>query len=139
VSFNYNTTKDGTSDAGYNITSAETEMSHMFYVTLGNTGYFTKSGGLTSCYGKSCLDNTGPFSNLQPYSYWSGTEYEKYPAYAWNFQMDTGSQTASTKNTLFAYAWAVSPGDVAAVPEAHTYGLMLAGLGLVGWRVRRRK
>ncbi|MDP3135036.1 MAG: PEP-CTERM sorting domain-containing protein, partial [Burkholderiaceae bacterium] len=28
---------------------------------------------------------------------------------------------------------------VAAVPEAETYGMMLAGLGLVGFMVRRRK
>lgn len=31
-----------------------------------------------------------------------------------------------------------SPGLVAAVPEASTYGMMLAGLGLVGFAVRRR-
>lgn len=30
-------------------------------------------------------------------------------------------------------------GTVAAVPEASTYGMMLAGLGLVGFAVRRRK
>jgi hypothetical protein len=29
-------------------------------------------------------------------------------------------------------------GTVAAVPEASTYGMMLAGLGLVGFAVRRR-
>lgn len=31
------------------------------------------------------------------------------------------------------------PGLIAAVPEASTYGMMLAGLGLVGFAVRRRK
>jgi hypothetical protein len=30
-------------------------------------------------------------------------------------------------------------GNIAAVPEASTYGMMLAGLGLVGFAVRRRK
>lgn len=30
-------------------------------------------------------------------------------------------------------------GTVGAVPEASTYGMMLAGLGLVGFAVRRRK
>jgi hypothetical protein len=29
---------------------------------------------------------------------------------------------------------AISP-----VPEAHTYGMMLAGLGLIGWKIRRRR
>jgi len=32
-----------------------------------------------------------------------------------------------------------APGLIAAVPEASTYGMMLAGLGLVGFAVRRRK
>lgn len=32
-----------------------------------------------------------------------------------------------------------SPGLIAAVPEASTYGMMLAGLGMVGFAVRRRK
>ncbi|MCA1925847.1 MAG: hypothetical protein LDL16_06175 [Thiobacillus sp.] len=34
-------------------------------------------------------------------------------------------------------AWAVSSGDVevAAIPEAKVYVLMLAGLVLIGWRV----
>ncbi|HQT30184.1 MAG TPA: PEP-CTERM sorting domain-containing protein [Thiobacillus sp.] len=35
-------------------------------------------------------------------------------------------------------AWNVT-GTIAAVPEASTYGMMLAGLGLVGFAVRRRK
>jgi hypothetical protein len=33
----------------------------------------------------------------------------------------------------------VASGSIAAVPEASTYGMMLAGLGLVGFAVRRRK
>lgn len=33
----------------------------------------------------------------------------------------------------------VSTNAVAAIPEPSTYALMLAGLGLVGWAVRRRK
>ena len=32
-----------------------------------------------------------------------------------------------------------APGLITAVPEASTYGMMLAGLGLVGFAVRRRK
>jgi len=37
------------------------------------------------------------------------------------------------------YAWAVRDGDVAAVPEADTWAMLLAGLGLVGAAARRRK
>ncbi|MDP3584860.1 MAG: PEP-CTERM sorting domain-containing protein [Thiobacillus sp.] len=28
---------------------------------------------------------------------------------------------------------------ISPVPEAHTYGLMLAGLGLIGWKIKRRR
>lgn len=35
--------------------------------------------------------------------------------------------------------WTLQGTAVAAVPEASTYGMMLAGLGLVGFAVRRRK
>ena len=37
------------------------------------------------------------------------------------------------------YAWLVHDGDVVVVPEPSTYVLMLAGLGLVGYAIRRSK
>jgi hypothetical protein len=40
--------------------------------------------------------------------------------------------------TNYMYAWAVRPGDVAAVPEPETYSMLLAGLGMMGWAVRRK-
>jgi MYXO-CTERM domain-containing protein len=47
-----------------------------------------------------------------------------------------GQERHEKANNL--YALAVSPGDVAAAPEAQTYALILVGLGLIGWRARRR-
>ena len=141
VSFNYTYTSNGSTDGGYNITSPNSEMAYMFYVNLGNPGYYTPAGAVSGCYvsypSNTCLDNVGPFSNLQPDVYWSGSEYAPVPGSAWYFDMNYGYQDAYGKYGDF-YAWAVSPGDVAAVPEAETYALMLAGLGLVGWRARRR-
>lgn len=29
--------------------------------------------------------------------------------------------------------------QISPIPEAHTYGMMLAGLGLIGWRIKRRR
>jgi len=29
--------------------------------------------------------------------------------------------------------------QISPVPEAHTYGMMLAGLGLIGWKIKRRR
>ena len=105
------------------------EMGHLFYSELGGTA------------GLSILTSADPdlakFTNLQAFYYWSGTEYAPNTGYAWTFRLSGGYQTVAGKSNGL-YALAVSPGDVAAVPEAETYALMLAGLGLIGWRMRRR-
>lgn len=139
TSFNYDYSNTGSTDWGFNITSPQSEMAHLYYVTLGNSGYLTPAGAYSSCYAgdHTCLDNVGPFANLQTYHYWSSTEFAPNSSYAWDLNFDEGYQAAPPKRAG-AYALAVSPGDVAAVPEAETYALMLAGLGLIGWRVRRR-
>jgi hypothetical protein len=149
VSFNYNPSADGSTDFGYNISKAGTpyagstasEMAHLFYTTLGNSGYFTPSDAVSGCYvspGNTCLDNTTPFDNLQAYFYWSATEFAPETDSAYYFDFGLGSQSVANGSSYF-YALAVSPGDVAAVPEGQTYALMLSGLGLVGLAARRRK
>jgi hypothetical protein len=139
TSFNYSYSPNGSTDYGYNITSTQSEMAYMYYVNLGNLGDFTPSGAISGCYKivGGCLDNVGPFSNLKPYVYWSATGSVADPANAWRFSMIVGSQAAVNKSSVY-YAWAVSPGDVAAVPEAQTYAMMLAGLGLVSFAARRK-
>lgn len=129
-------------DCGYNVAPTSSEMAHLYFVTLGNQSYFTTTGVESGAYAgganpNSTLDNTGPFTNFQSSYYWSGTEYAPDPSGAWLFGTDSGTQGGGDKADSF-YALAVSPGDVAAVPEAETYALMLAGLGLIGWRARRR-
>ena len=149
------TTWDHGVDAGYNIT-APSEMSNMFYNVLGNTAGYDINGAATSCAGTAgaaptgpndfyCLTNTGPFSHLQSYAYWSATEFAPDTNKAWGFNMNRGMQSwdNKTKTTLPPgyYAWAVHPGDVvSAVPEPATVWLLLGGLfGLVSmvWRKSR--
>lgn len=132
----------GGTDCGYNVDPASSEMAHLYYVTLGNQSYYTTTGAYSGAYDggsnlASTLDNVGPFINFQSFHYWSGTEFAADPLGAWVIYTLTGYQHGYNKaNSL--YALAVSPGDVAAVPEAETYALMLVGLGLIGWRARRR-
>lgn len=128
-------------DCGYNVNPASSEVAHLYFTELGNLSYYTTTGAVSGAYAgganpTSTLDNTGPFINFQSH-YWSGTEHALYADSVWVFRTYDGNQYFDYKSYRF-FALAVRPGDVAAVPEAETYALMLAGLGLVGWRARRR-
>ena len=129
-------------DCGYNVDTASSEMAHLYFTELGNLSYYTTTGADSGAFAggsnpNSTLDNVGPFTNFQSDGYWSGTEYAPNRSDAWHFNTGYGYQGGGDKTNIF-YALAVRPGDVAAVPEAQTYALMLAGLGLIGWRARRR-
>lgn len=121
-------------DCGYNVDTYTGEMAHLFYDELYNKATYDTDG--YSQLGEGLI-NTRPFINLQRDDYWTGTEYAPDTGGAWTFFFPYGLQNAYFKDAAF-YALAVSPGDVGAVPEAETYALMLAGLGLIGWRARRR-
>ncbi|MGA9165549.1 MAG: PEP-CTERM sorting domain-containing protein [Thiobacillus sp.] len=111
------------------------EMGHLFYVDLGGvagTSIATTHNAATYSL----------FSNIQPGTYWSGTSVPS-ASLLWAFDMDTGRQhTADAVGDYITYpthyAWAVRNGDVAAVPEADTWAMLLAGLGLVSLAARRR-
>ena len=135
---------DGTTTAGYNITSSE--MGHLFYTELGNLGVYDTAGNPQSGYG---FNNTGPFQNLIDSVYWSGTEHSAVPGSekAWVFSFNVGEQTLQHRS-IWYYALAVHPGDVSAgagsggggpapIPEPSTWLLIGAGLlRLVGYRAR---
>ncbi len=100
---------DGTTTAGFNITSSE--MGHLFYTSLGNLAYYDTKGKVQA--GWAGLKNTGPFKNLKPDSYMSGTEYAIYPLHAWDFNMYFGSQgNMWFKPNFMCAALAVCPAKV---------------------------
>lgn len=120
-------------DCGYNVSTSRSEMAHLFYVTLDNMGYKdTVGNGPQGAWG---LTNTGPFKNVQPYDYWSGMEYAPDTEYAWGFFIGFGLQGYYYKYLKLS-AWAVRPGDVAAVPEPESIALVGAGLAALMFRRR---
>lgn len=124
---------DGTTTAGFNITSSE--MGHLYYEELGNLGYYDTSGNVQAGYG---LINTGDFNNLFAPFYWSGTEYAESPSSAWCFIMGDGRQYIDGKGYTH-YGLAIRSGQVSAVPIPGAIWFLGSGLaGLVGIRKRSK-
>jgi hypothetical protein len=132
-------------DCGYNVQTISgstiySEMAHLYYVTLGNVGFFNAGGGPTGCDAQThvCEIDTGPFHNLQQTGdYWAGSEYGLK---AWHFSYRDGAQntTWKTHNEWPGfYAWAVRSGDISSVPIPAAVYLFGSALGLMG--VMRRK
>lgn len=142
-------------DCGWNVQTVSgstvySEMAYMYYTNLGLKAYYSPvldPNGIDfveqanyGIFGNGTTggqNNVGLINNLQSSAYWSGLPAAFPAGEAWYFQTEDGAQNMRS-NTVEYYAWAVRVGDVAAVPEAQTYALMLAGLGLIGWRARRR-
>lgn len=90
---------DGTTTAGFNITSSE--MGHLFYVSLGNEGYYDRQGNVNQNF--AGLKNKGPFQNLKESIYFSGTVYSIYPNHPWHFNFYYGGQDFTSFTNSYAY------------------------------------
>lgn len=108
---------------GYFCTNSQ--MGELYWTALGSTQFQPP-------------ENTGPFKNLQPHVYWSGTEYAPSPGDAWYFDTYYFHQYPVVKTNLL-YALAIRPGDVYVVPEPSIWAMLSIGLLGLGAAARRRK
>ena len=112
---------------GHNQTGSQ--LGNLFYTQLGGV----QNTSITTTHNA----DYNLFSNVQDY-YWSSSEYAPIPVRAWNFVTGSGSQIHSYKINQ-SYAWAVRPGDVAAVPLPGAVWLFLSGLiGLMSLKRRNK-
>lgn len=112
----------------YNCTGSE--MGYLFYTELG--------GVAGQSIATNHNGNYSLFSHLQTFAYWSGTVDASNSSDYYYFNFSNGRQYTAYKGTAL-FAMAVHDGDVAAVPEPESYAMLLAGLGLLGFMVRRRR
>jgi hypothetical protein len=100
------------------INQTGSQMGNLFYTQLGGVAY--------SSIATTHNANYNLFTNVKT-AYRSGSEYALIPGYAWNFNTSNGNQYGINKNNQY-YAWAVRPGDVAAVPVPGAFWLFGSAL-----------
>jgi len=117
------TTVDNLSSQNFIPSPSSSQLAELFYSELHGTG--------------SLPIPSGPFSNLDSYAYWSGTEHGSFdPISAWIFNHSADYQTSIDKVNLFS-AWVVSSGQVSAIPVPGAVWLFGTGiLGLLGLKRR---
>lgn len=124
---------DGSTDISYNITSPNNELAYMFYVNLGNIGYYDTNGNFPQPgYG---LKNKGSFQNYFEYYYWSNNVHpsQTFP-YSWGFSNIVGGQRHYYQLNEH-YAWAVRDGDVVPTGDLVQNGVVDVGDYLVALRI----
>ena len=127
-------------DVGYNVKTQNSELAHLFYVTLGNKAIFDINGN----YPQPGWDNinTGLFINFQldknGFNYWTGTTQALYPPGAWDFSFLGGQQNNGSSKLAPQYLLILKDGNIG-VPEPETNALFICGFFFIGYAIRKRR
>jgi len=136
TSFQYGRTNNGSTDIGTAWTDLgwgkNSELGHLFYVTLGNRGFFIPDDSSPAIFngpqpGWTPDPNSGPFQNVVATGYWTDTKLRSAPDVSMMFNWSTGYQSDDSSEHRLWSAF-VRDGDVALVPEPTTTSLLLVGL-----------
>ena len=142
---------DGSSDFGYHILSPQSEMAYLYgiglnhdsqalYTTTGdsNPSWTVPSMSFQNAANNNAADSFFNVSLGETASYWSNTESPYNLNQAWRFNFYSGGQLIRSKTHPGYYAWAVAPGNVAAVPVPAAIWLFGSSIaGLMGLNCRR--
>ena len=112
------------------------------YLLTGITGNVNGSGGITGLSSYAGADNLLYFPASPGYVDFSGISFSTSTGPSWNLYYDNGTFALRSDLNPGGNASSESPINLtvtAAIPEPETYAMMLAGLGLMGFVIRRRK
>lgn len=127
--------------ANLDIAAPDAEMGQLYYTELGKKSSYASPSGGYGIFGDNSYDTTGdvgPFINVKANVYWTNEENKLSGVEGWFFNTRNGFQYEHPKTSQF-YAWFVTSGQIATVPEPENLAMLLAGLGLIGIATRRNK
>lgn len=130
------------SDCGFNVSTASSELAHLYYGDFGNKGSLDARGLPQPGYGlvddPATADDESLFSHLQSFGYWLGTSYSSDANKAWYLSTATGMQNYISKGSQF-YVLAVRDGDVAVTAVPLPGAAWLFGSAFLGFIYSKRR